>query len=122
MLPYRVLRLVGRVINRSLRAMGVTGAADAFVRWAQQVKVVAKFHELACDRKGEARVCVLPDLARLDKLKREFAALFPERPDQLSFSDFVPYLGVMAPLREVFNKYDVILKLIRQTRSSVDLR
>ena len=62
------------------------------------------------------------DLARLDKLKREFAALFPERPDQLSFSDFVPYLGVMAPLREVFNKYDVIPKLIRQTRSSVDLR
>ena len=107
MLPYWLARKLVRLFNRSLRAIGLRREADAFLRWAQRSLVA----QIVISRLVAARARVdleSLDLARLDKLQRDFATLFPNRVDQLSLSDFAPYLKIGVPLERLFEKYDII--------------
>jgi glycosyltransferase involved in cell wall biosynthesis len=107
MLPYRLLRIVGRVVNRGLRAFGLHQEAAVFVGWTQRLLLVQKLLSLTVIARAIAETGFF-DLDRLQKLKRDFAALFPNRMDQLYLSDFMPYLGTMAPLEKLFEKYEIV--------------
>ena len=107
MLPYRLLRIVGRVIHRSLMAFGRRDEAAAFVGWAQRLQVVHYVLSLVV----VARALLEPGsfhLGRLYKLKKDFATFFPDRMDQLYLSDFVAYAGIVAQLETLFERYDII--------------
>jgi glycosyltransferase involved in cell wall biosynthesis len=107
MLPYTLLRILGRIIHRSLRAFGLRNEAAAFVRWAQRLSVVQDLISPLVVARAILESGAF-DLGRLHKLKEDFATFFPSRMDQLKLSDFVPYLGIMAPLETLFKRYDII--------------
>jgi glycosyltransferase involved in cell wall biosynthesis len=104
--PYTLLRVLGRVIHRSLRAHGLHREAHAFFLWSQQLPFVQNFISglVAVRARFESRV----DFGRLESLKKEFATLFPNRMDQLKLCDFAPYLTIIAPLEMLFEKYDIV--------------
>ncbi len=45
---------------------------------------------------------------RTEELVQTFASLFPDRPDKLTSEDIEPYKSLVAPLTDLFKKYDVI--------------
>jgi len=107
MLPYRAARLAGRVVHRSLRAMGFNRTADSFFRWATGLGLVRTTISYLVTARAHFQIRP-SDFDRFKELKQDFRTLFPGRPDQLSLADFVRYLEILEPLQRLFSKYDIV--------------
>jgi glycosyltransferase involved in cell wall biosynthesis len=106
MLPYRVARGTAKVVHRSLRARGFERASQSFYRWAQGRGVVRNTIKRLVT--VSAKVERGSHLVRFNELKTEFKNFFPERSDQLGFSDFAAYLDRIEPLERLFSQYDIV--------------
>lgn len=107
MMPYLIARSIGRTIHRALNWLGFGAAADRFVEWARRDAVVrGVVSGLIAAKVKVAAPC--SDLVRFDDLTEEFGTLFPDRSDQLSLSDLAPYTNIVAPLKALFENYDII--------------
>jgi glycosyltransferase involved in cell wall biosynthesis len=103
MLPYRVARQAAKMIHRRLTAVGLQETSQSFYRLALKLGSKAINFLVAASVRGQER-----EHARFRELVRDFAILFPDRPDRLSLADLAAYLDKIEPLEKLFRGYDVV--------------